>query len=173
MNKRVHDPSQIICLDIEASGLGTRSYPIEIAWKQLDSEDEDDFLIDPRTGYNWTNWDESAAEIHGLSLEELYEEGISVKEACSRLNQRLRGKYVYSDAFEFDYFWITRLFDAGMVKPQFRLLGLEELLNEDDLELYQKVSHQSPRRHRAMPDVDDLIRSIKPFVFQTQKKALI
>ena len=173
MNKRLHDPSQIICLDIEASGLGTRSYPIEIAWKQLDGMDEDDFLIDPRTGYNWNDWDDNAANVHGLTQAELYEEGISAKEAATRLNQRLKGKQVYSDAFEFDYFWISRLFDAAMVRPQFRLLGLEELLNEDDLELYQQLSTQSPRLHRAMPDVEDLIRSIEPFVLPRQKKALM
>jgi hypothetical protein len=173
MKKRLHDPSQIICLDIEASGLGTRSYPIEIAWKQLDGLDEEDFLIDPLTGYNWTDWDENAAEVHGLTLEELHQDGISVQEACARLNERLNGKQVYSDAFEFDYFWITRLFDAGRVKPQFRLMGLDDLLNKDELELYKEVASQSPRLHRAMPDVEDLIRSIEPFVTPRQKKALM
>jgi hypothetical protein len=109
----------VICIDIEASGLGPLSYPIEVAWKCGLTGESDLFLINPDTGYNWTQWDLSAADIHGITMDELLHKGISVNEACNRLNQMLSGKTVTSDALDFDFFWMRRLFESAMMKPTF------------------------------------------------------
>jgi hypothetical protein len=160
-HKKVVPPESIICLDIEASGLGSRSYPIEIAWKRFDETSFDCFLINPETGYNWNDWDESAAQVHGIAYQDLLNQGIDVRVACARLNSQLAGCTVYSDAFEFDYFWMRRLFDAAMVKPKFQLDGIESLLSVEQLDKYQRASKESSREHRAMSDVDDLLLGLK------------
>lgn len=150
----------LICMDLEASGLGPRSYPIEVAWKCAATGESDSFLINPESAYGWNDWDPVAAEIHGISREELKEEGISVREACKRLNQFLGDREVISDALEFDYFWMRRLFEAGMMKPTFKMQGIDHVLEGEQLIQYRLVASAQVRTHRAMNDVDDLIKCL-------------
>lgn len=150
------DKIPVICIDIEASGLGPLSYPIEIAWKCGLSGESDSFLINPETGYNWTDWDETAEGLHGIAVDELLCEGISVRDACVRLNQNLEGKVVTSDAFDFDYFWIRRLYEAAMMKPVFEMQGIDKVLEGGQLIQYRLVANAQVRNHRAMDDVNDL-----------------
>lgn len=147
----------VICIDIEASGLGPRSYPIEIAWKCSKTLRGDSFLINPDSAFNWTDWDVKAQQIHGLSRDQLLVEGVSIQDACSRLNTALAGCAVYCDALEFDYFWIRRLFEAARMRPTFKLRGLESLLKGEQLIQYGLVAKTQVRRHRAMDDVEDLL----------------
>lgn len=144
-------------MDIEASGLGPLSYPIEIAWKCGLTGANDSFLINPETGYNWTDWDSTAEELHRITVDELLSEGISVKEACERLNNRLEGKTVTTDAFDFDYFWIRRLYESAMMNPSFEMQGIDKVLEGGQLIQYRLVANAQVRTHRAMADVDDLL----------------
>lgn len=150
----------LICIDLEASGLGPQSYPIEVAWKDGRSGEQDAFLIDPATVEGWTYWDEFAEELHGIDINDLAEGGLSVVAAARRLNQALAGKVVYSDASEFDRFWLTRLFEAAGAEPAFELCGLEALLSEAQLVQYRFISRSQLRRHRAANDVDDQLAAI-------------
>lgn len=150
----------LICIDLEASGLGPQSYPIEVAWKDGLSGEQDAFLINPATVDGWTYWDEFAEELHGIDMNDLAAEGLSVVAAAQRLNQALAGKAVYSDACEFDRFWITRLFDAAGITPEFELRGLEALLSSTQLIQYRFISRSQLRRHRAANDVDDQLAAI-------------
>lgn len=147
----------MICIDIEASGLGPRSYPIEIAWKCGLTGDKDSFLINPETGYNWTDWDSTAEDLHHIVVDELLAEGISVRQACERLNTRLEGKTVTSDAFDFDYFWIQRLYESAMMNPTFEMQGVDKVLGGGQLIQYRLVANAQVRKHRAMDDVNDLL----------------
>ncbi|BBB30162.1 hypothetical protein [Neptunomonas japonica] len=146
----------VICIDIEASGLGPLSYPIEVAWKCGLTGASDLFLINPDTGYNWTQWDLSAADIHGITMDELLHKGISVNEACERLNQMLDGKMVTSDALDFDFFWMRRLFESAMMKPTFKMQGIDSVLEGGQLIQYRLIASAQVRKHRAMDDVNDL-----------------
>lgn len=146
-----------IFMDIEASGLGPRSYPIEIAWKCSRTGESDLFLINPASAFGWCDWDLRAAQMHGISQTMLSEEGIDVRSACQRLNSALAGREVISDALEFDYFWVRRLFEAGMMHPAFTMRGIDALLSGEQLVQYRLVAKAQVRRHRAMADVDDLL----------------
>ncbi len=150
----------LICLDIEASGLGASSYPIEVAWKSTD-EDCDNFLIDPGSVAGWLFWDDFAEEMHGICRVELSESGISAAEACDRLNIALQGRKVVSDAWEFDSFWLKRLFEAVDRPMQFRLIGLSEVLSPEELIQYRFACKAQLRRHRAMADVDHILQAIR------------
>lgn len=148
-------------MDLEASGLGPRSYPIEVAWKCGATGECDSFLINPESAYGWNDWDPIAAEIHNIPRDHLIKEGISVREACKRLNQFIGDRDVISDALEFDYFWIRRLFEAGMMKPTFKMKGIDHILEGEQLIMYRLVASAQVRNHRAMDDVEDLIKCIE------------
>ncbi|SIS59498.1 hypothetical protein [Neptunomonas antarctica] len=149
--------ASVICIDIEASGMGSRSYPIEIAWKSALTGKSDAFLINPDTGYNWTDWDPVANDIHGIDRDELVANGISVRDACRRLNRMLEGQAVTSDAYEFDYFWMQRLFESAMMKPAFVMQGIDKILEGAQLIQYRLVAISQVRAHRAMNDVNDVL----------------
>ncbi|GAA0687292.1 hypothetical protein GCM10009104_11700 [Marinobacterium maritimum] len=150
----------MICIDLEASGLAHESYPIEIAWKCTDTGDSDSFLINPDSVPEWQYWDEFAEELHGIEPELLQQEGISADQACLRLNRALKGREVISDAFEYDGFWLRRLFEACGMQPSFHLVGLEAVLSAEERIQYQFIARSQFRRHRALQDVEDLISAI-------------
>ena len=151
----------MICIDLEASGLAVESYPIEVAWACTDSGRSDSFLINPASVSDWTYWDEYAEELHGIEPELLQREGISAAQACERLNRALEGQQVISDAFEYDSFWLNRLYQAAGVQPGFRLAGLDQVLNAEQLVQYRLIARAQFRRHRAARDVADLIAAIQ------------
>lgn len=53
-----------IFLDIEASGLGSGSFPVEIAWVS-EGGAEESHLIRPAPG--WTQWSRRAEALHGIT----------------------------------------------------------------------------------------------------------
>ncbi len=151
---------ELICLDLEASGLGPSSYPIEVAWKNALDNTSDNFLINPDSVEGWEYWDDFAEEIHGIERSKLTVKGVTAEEACTRLNQQLEGKQVLSDAWEFDHFWLTRLYQAADMEMTFTLVGLEAVLGGEELVQYRFVSKSQLRRHRAMNDVDHILQAI-------------
>jgi hypothetical protein len=102
--------SEIVFLDCEASSLHpSLSYPIEIAWGGPAGEIES-HLITPYTGQvNWSDWDPQAEVLHGLSREFLHTHGESPAQVAKAMCRSLAGKTVYTDAPEYDGFWIRRL----------------------------------------------------------------
>ncbi|MGB0734046.1 MAG: hypothetical protein ACPGPF_09765 [Pontibacterium sp.] len=149
-----------VYVDIEASGLSEDSYPIEIAWVCEETHESDSFLINPSSIAQWHYWDETAEQIHGIQRELLLHEGIGVVEACERLNKALVGAALVSDALSFDGFWMSRLFVAASSTAQFDMIGLDDLLTQDQLQRYKKVSRSQLRRHRALPDVEAMMRAV-------------
>jgi len=85
-----------IFLDIEASGFGQNSYPIEIAWG-TSAQDISSTLVAPSS--DWTHWDVNAASLHGLTRDELVASGKPIHSVASLLRESLSGKKVYSDAY--------------------------------------------------------------------------
>jgi len=150
----------LICLDLEASGLGPHSYPIEVAWKSTE-EAHDSFLINPDSVPEWTFWDEYAEELHNICRTELQQHGVSALSACQRLNEALQGCDVLSDAWEFDRFWLYRLFEAGKQTMAFRLVSLPEVLSAEELIQYQFICKAQLRQHGAMDDVDHILQAIR------------
>ena len=127
-------------LDIESSGLFESSYPIEIAWYKPNINLHDSFLIMPDP--TWVDWDDLAEELyHGIPRAQLFEEGISPLAAATRLNQALTGLSVTVDGFDWDSFWLKRLYHAANLECEFQLISLNPPLPE-----YH-------RPHRALADV--------------------
>lgn len=120
-----------IILDIEASGFGSGSYPIEIGVALADGRLLAR-LIKPLE--HWTHWQQSAEDIHGISRQRLLEEGVEPREIAMELNSLLENKTVYTDGWGVDRSWLALLFYESRVIQRFRLESIYSLLSEEQLE---------------------------------------
>jgi len=98
-------------LDIEASSLSSRSYPIQVAWNSGNGE-INVFLISPESISGWTDWDFKSEKLHKISREILIKAGENPRNVCNNIIKQLSGKTVYTDNPEFDKFWTQELFKA-------------------------------------------------------------
>lgn len=142
----------MIIVDVEASGLHQESYPIEIAWQDSNkSSSFDSFFIRPAS--TWNFWDDYAeTEIHHISRDTIVEQGISIEDACLRLNKSLDGKTVYSDAVEYDQRWIMKLFDEAKVKPSFNFGSVLDVLPKGGEYQLSQLVDNAYIKHRALDD---------------------
>lgn len=141
-------------LDVEASGFGRDSYPIEVGYALPDGRV---FCTLIRPEPHWTHWDDEAARLHRIPRPALLSRGRSAGEVASLLNQELQGRTVYSDGWNHDYTWLALLFDAAGQRPRFRLENLRALLGEEEAGRWHDVKQQlaaehGVRRHRASSD---------------------
>jgi len=148
-------PMQIpTVLDVEASGFGRKSYPIEVGFVLPDGHTYCS-LIRPEP--EWTHWDEQAELTHHIPRELILRRGVPVREVAEKLNAALRGLKVYSDGWANDYSWLGAMFDAADLSPAFKLESLRQLLTEDEADQWHTVkaqisSERGAQRHRASSD---------------------
>jgi hypothetical protein len=145
-------------IDLEASGFGRDSYPIEVGFVLEDGR-TGCTLIRPEPG--WTHWDGAAERVHGITQAVLLDRGRSVAEVARWLNDHLRGRTVYTDAWAHDYPWLARIFDAAGVVPRFRVGHLRTLLDDEQAlawhsRLLEVRGHPRPPRHRASVDAREI-----------------
>ncbi|SEN06751.1 hypothetical protein [Halomonas caseinilytica] len=142
-------------LDIEASGFGRGSYPIEIGLARTDGS-VCAFLIQPLE--EWTHWDPKAELLHGISRDRLQREGYPVRQVARWLNDELGEIGIaYSDSWGYDNTWLSLLFHHAGMLPAFRLEALRRLLSEAQLERWSAtkemiIHEQGILRHRAGED---------------------
>lgn len=109
-------------IDVEASGLGPESWPIEVglAWIEGDAVVSDSRLIQPHPTWSRSAWSPESAAVHGITWETLEGEGRPVAEVADWLIATARG-HVVSDAVAFDERWIGTLFHAAGIdgEPEF------------------------------------------------------
>ena len=89
----------LVFLDFEASSLSKTSFPIEIGWVFEDGQGEG-HLIRPAPG--WSDWDESAAKIHGISRAQLEGQGTPHDEICRHMLDCLTGHTLFASAPSWD-----------------------------------------------------------------------
>lgn len=146
----------LIFIDLEASGLSASSWPIEIGWVSFEGAAKS-ILIKPHESWPLTAWDPSAEALHGISLDKLSQKGRTCPEVCELVNADLRGKTVYSDAPDWDSFWLMRAFRACEMKPSFIVADFLSLFPSGlTPEAIAKAEAISPRAHRAAADAEHL-----------------
>ena len=145
--------NMFIVIDIEASGLSKDSYPIEIAWLDVNGN-KDSFLIKPAE--NWLYWDDYAEQcIHKITRDELQQKGCTHLQAANRLNKALSEKTVYSDVARWDKFWLKQLYDKADIAMAFTCADIYSLLPIDNEKHYLQIlkeTKEMERPHRALPD---------------------
>lgn len=143
-----------IILDVEASGFGKGSYPIEIGIAMPDTNAHC-YLIKPQD--DWTHWEEEAEAMHHISRDTLERFGWHVDYVANQLNGYLQGKTVYSDAWSNDSVWLARLFECSNTLQDFRIEHLVSITDEAQLVLWDTTKQQvieecGYQRHRASSD---------------------
>lgn len=141
-------------LDVEASGFGRNSYPIEIGFV-LPNGHAYCALIKPEA--HWTHWDLQAEATHHIPRNIAVERGLSARAVAQALNKQLAGQTVYSDGWANDYSWLGALFDAADMTPSFKLENLRALLSDAEADQWHAVKAEVARergaqRHRASAD---------------------
>ncbi|MDT7836761.1 3'-5' exonuclease [Aquabacterium sp. OR-4] len=141
-------------IDIEASGFGRGSYPVEVGYAHADGRAWCT-LVSPAA--DWLHWDDSAEQVHGISRAMLASHGRPPAEVARRLNEDLAGLTVYTDAWGHDYAWLARLFDAAGTPQRFRLEAVSTLLDASRMPDLDRLRQQAfPAlgivRHRASSD---------------------
>lgn len=141
-------------IDLEASGFGRQSYPIEVGYI-LGNGDTFCSLIKPAEG--WDRWDESAEEVHGISQEILLKVGKPILEIAQTINEQLSGSTIYSDAWGNDSSWLGLLFDEANMPMRFRMDSIRSLLTEEQATKWHDTKEKviesiSLKRHRASAD---------------------
>lgn len=141
-------------IDIEASGFGRGSYPIEVGAVLPDGAAYCS-LISPEP--DWQHWEPDAEAVHGITREVLHEHGKPAARVASDLNRCLHAQTVYTDAWYHDYQWLARLFDAADMQPQFTLKDLRQALDESALARWdatkgEVLNELKLNRHRASND---------------------
>ena len=141
-------------LDIEASGFGRGSYPIEVGFV-LGTGEARCMLIRPAA--HWTHWDPAAERLHHISREDLQRHGWPIRDVVEALNDSLCGCTVFSDGWVHDYSWLAALYDAAHRVTTFRLESLGALLTQDEMDSWpgtkQRVANElALPRHRACAD---------------------
>jgi hypothetical protein len=141
-------------IDVEASGFGSKSYPIEVGFVLPDGQTWCTLIV-PMP--DWTHWDTTAEDVHGIGRELLAQYGRATTEVALEMNRMLRGMTVYTDAWYHDFNWISRLFDAAETSPTFKLEDLRSLLDDDAASRWHETrdqvqSEMTTARHRASND---------------------
>lgn len=141
-------------IDIEASGFGKGSYPIEVGY------------VDP-LGQTWcalvapqddcVHWDQTAEALHHIQRDTLLQHGKPAAVIAKHLNAQLSGQTVYTDGWYQDFTWLNRLFDMANMRPTFKLEDLRAVLSP----FQESIWHETKRsiteglhltRHRASTD---------------------
>lgn len=156
-------PAALPCvLDIEASGFGAGSYPIEVGYVMPDGRAAC-MLVQPAT--DWTHWDAAAERIHGISRSVLVAHGRPPRDVALALNRDLAGLTVYCDGWAHDYPWLGALYEEAGLAPAFRLESVCALLDAAALAQLDQarrdaLAEMGLTRHRASNDARALQRAL-------------
>jgi hypothetical protein len=143
-----------LIIDVEASGFGGASYPIEIGLA-LDDGHKYCTLIHPEPG--WTHWDAEAEKVHRIPRDILETYGRPGRLVAQTLNELLASRTVFSDGWVVDKPWLTVLFHAARTEMRFRVSPLEMILSEPQMARWHQekdavVGSMDLSRHRASHD---------------------
>jgi hypothetical protein len=141
-------------IDVEASGLGRGSYPVEVGYV-LDDGRSECMLVRPAP--DWNHWSPAAERLHGIRRADLLEYGLPAVAVAQELNHELCGRTLYTDAWVHDYSWLALLYDVARRAPTFRLESLQSLLTDCEIARWSALKEQVATaiglpRHRACAD---------------------
>lgn len=140
-----------VFLDFEASSLGRRGFPIEIAWVFETGEGESHLI---RPAADWTEWAASAEAVHGIRRALLEHEGRPVDEVARRAVEALAGHRLYASAPSWDGQWLSRLLRAGgLPRHALRLRSTDEALAEAADEALGAAGVPPEQRLRLRDDI--------------------
>lgn len=144
-------------IDFEASGIAPDSYPIEVA--VVSAETSFNSLIKPAR--YWTHWSFDAQDMHGLTQDQLHQEGDTPVAVARNMNQLFSGQVLCSDSPQ-DVFWVDVLYEAADLIPTFELKPLEVFVGREAAsDIYRLLP--TTGQHRALNDATVLMNACRAF----------
>jgi hypothetical protein len=143
-----------VILDIEASGFGAGSYPVEIGYVDVTGATWS-AKIQPHA--DWLHWDDEAEKLHQQSRLDLMQYGQSAHEVAMHLNKQFAGQTVYTDGWYQDFVWLHSLYEAANLSPKFKLEDLRVTLSAEQKAAWHETKEAiretySLEQHRASTD---------------------
>ena len=114
-----------VIIDIEASGFGAGSYPIEVGYVDRCGKPWCS-LITPHD--DWLHWNKTAEMLHHISRDMLVAHVKSTALVANHLNDTFMNQTIYSDSWLHDFTWLNCLFHAANVSPHFKFQDLRVVL---------------------------------------------
>jgi hypothetical protein len=162
----------ILFIDLEASSLDPRGYPIEIGWAaahDLVSVTHDSLLIRPTIDWRESgHWSEESAAVHRISWGDLTRDSMDVLDVFPRIDAAFAGQMLVSDAPDPDLRWLAMVYEAVDRPCPWRLHDLalvrRGIVAEMDLNprtafaALDLEETKEPRPHRAGPDAVRMAR---------------
>ncbi len=155
----------VVCIDLEASGLGPGGFPIEVATALVEGGEVHSWLVQPAPLWlERGTWDDDAEAIHGLSLALLQAEGLAPAAIVDEISGVLWGAVVLSDNVRHDTAWLRAIYSAaGSINPPCQIQPFQpfalELAARHGPAPERRVADAEalawssvPERHRAAPD---------------------
>lgn len=141
-------------IDVEASGFGAGSYPIEVGVALPDGRSYC-ALIEPAP--QWRHWDPAAEAVHGIARETLLAHGLPPLSVAIRLNALLGTTTVYTDAWAHDYSWLATLHEVAGIPRSYRIEHLARITPMVEACAWNEVragveAELQLQRHRASAD---------------------
>jgi hypothetical protein len=150
-------------IDFEASGIAPDSYPIEVAVVYPGGEFQ--ALIQPAP--YWDHWSHDAEDMHGISREQLLQEGRPALEVAMLMNELFGGKNLCSDV-PTDCFWLEVLYEAAGIDPTFTVQPLEAMVGR---QAASEIFGMLPVRkgHRAVQDANGCAQAVEAWFLRLQQ----
>lgn len=150
----MNNNSEPFIIDVEASGFGGTSYPIEIGVALSDGEKYCTLIL---PAPDWTHWDDDAEKVHRVPRDILETYGKPICDVTEKLNELLGGATLYSDGWVVDKPWLTTLFHVAGKSMKFDVSPLEMILSEDQMAIWHEtkdkvIGEMDLARHRASYD---------------------
>jgi hypothetical protein len=145
-------------LDIEASGFGAGSYPVEIGYVDAAGKV---WSAQVQPHADWLHWDKEAEKLHQQSRQSLEAHGQTAFEIALHLNRVFARQTVYTDGWYQDFVWLHALYEAAGLTPHFKLEDLSLTLSPEQKALW----------HETKQDVRDTM-ALQPHRASTDAKAL-
>lgn len=149
-------------IDVEASGIGRHGYPIEVGYVLSDGRCASLMIRPPA---HWTFWSAEAECLHGVSRDRLCRDGLDIPDVCQALDAALGARALLSDAWSYDWGWISLLYAEIGRSPPFVLESVRRMLSEDDIaawhpELAVARARFQSGRHQAVHDAIAIQRAL-------------
>lgn len=156
-------------IDLEASGLYGYSYPVSVAWGSHPDNIEYHVIRPEPDWLENGDWDAKAEDIHGFTIERLMDVGEPAAVVANRIAEALRGRVVYSDAPDWDTYWLDVLHKTTHVE---RTYDVEDIAKKvpvlrlyNDVEIYclreQMYKRTGAIQHTADGDVKMLLAMLE------------
>lgn len=155
-----------VFIDFEASGLSSKSWPIEvgISWLTGRKIITQSRLIKPRSDWSMADWSSKSAEIHGISRQEI-EAADNADTVTQWLLEAVGQRALVSDAPGFDQLWLNRLLGRQGPKIEdfdklvWSAFSADGLIQPGRMHRVYKALSESETVHRAGEDAAKLCRA--------------